>query len=127
MASPSDRRFSDSHEWFHVDGNIVTIGITRYAADELSDLTYIQMKPLGTRIAAGGTVGEVESVKTTSDVYSAVGGEIVDVNTKASDDPAIVNSDSFGAGWLVKIRSNDLAPLDRLMDQRTYDAKHPVS
>jgi glycine cleavage system H protein len=127
LASPSDCRFSESHEWFRAEGNIVTIGITRYAADELTDLTYIQLKPVGTRITAGGTIGEVESVKTTSDVYSAVGGEIVAVNAEAIDDPSLVNTDSFGKGWLVRIRTDDVAPLSSLMDQRTYDQKHPVS
>lgn len=127
MASPTDCRFSESHEWFRAEGNIVTIGITRYAADELTDLTYIQLKPVGTRIAAGGTIGEVESVKTTSDVYSAVGGEIVAVNAEAIDDPSLVNTDSFGKGWLVRIKADDVAPLRQLMDQPTYDQKHPVS
>jgi glycine cleavage system H protein len=127
LASPSDCRFSESHEWFRADGGIVTMGITRYAADELTDLTYIQLKPAGTRINAGGTIGEVESVKTTSDVYSAVGGTIVEVNAEAIDDPSLVNTDSFGKGWLVKIKADDLTPLQSLMDQPTYDQKYPVS
>lgn len=127
MASPTDCRFSESHEWFRAEGDIVTVGISRYAADELTDLTYIQLKPVGTRVTAGGTVGEVESVKTTSDVYSAVAGEIVAVNAEAIDDPSLVNTDSFGRGWLVRIKADDLSPLAKLMDQATYDQKHPVS
>lgn len=127
MPSPSDRRFSSSHEWFKSDADIVTIGITQFAADELTDITYVELKPKGTKLAAGGSIGEVESVKTTSDVYSAIGGEIVEVNPAVSKDPALLNSDPFGKGWLVKVRSTDLAPLKGLMDSATYDSKHPVA
>lgn len=127
MTSPSDRRYSASHEWFKADGNVVTIGITQFAADELTDITYVEMKPAGTKVAAGGAVGEVESVKTTSDVYSVVGGEVVEVNGAVAKDPALLNSDPFGKGWLVKLRTADVAPLAGLMDQPTYDKKHPIA
>ncbi|MHC4948398.1 MAG: glycine cleavage system protein GcvH [Planctomycetota bacterium] len=126
MPDPSACRFAESHEWFHLDGDVVTIGITRYAADELTDITYVEMKDVGTRIGAGDPVGEVESVKTTSDVYSVVGGEVVEVNTALADDPGLVNTDSFGDGWLVRLRTDDAAPIDDLMDQATYDGLHPV-
>jgi glycine cleavage system H protein len=126
MATPSDRRFADTHEWFHVEGNVVTLGITQYAANELTDITYAEMKPVGTDVKPGTSVGEVESVKTTSDVYSAVGGSIVEVNKAVSANPAILNSDPFGKGWLVKIRAADTAALNKLMDQATYDRKYPV-
>jgi glycine cleavage system H protein len=127
MASPNDCRFSASHEWFKTDGDLVTVGITQFAADELTDITYVQMKPVGTRISAGGALGEVESVKTTSDVYSAVAGEIVEVNPALADDPSLLNSDPFGRGWLVRVRTADAKPLAGLMDQATYDRKHPTS
>jgi glycine cleavage system H protein len=124
MASPANCRFSESHEWFRVEGNTVTLGITKFAADELTDITYVEMKPAGTKITAGGSVGEVESVKTTSDIYSFISGTIVAVNADAVKDPSLVNSDSFGRGWLVKIECSDLSPLNALMDAKTYDAKH---
>jgi glycine cleavage system H protein len=127
MSSPADRRFSESHEWFLADGDVVTIGLTQFAADELTDITYVEMHGVGTTIDPGGSVGEVESVKTTSDVYSVVGGEVVEVNETLADDPSLVNSDPFGAGWLVKVRAGDVSPLEGLMDQSTYDSKHPVS
>lgn len=127
MPSPSDRRYSASHEWFKADGNVVTVGITQFAADELTDITYVEMKPAGTKVAAGGALGEVESVKTTSDVYSIVGGEVVEVNGAVAKDPSLLNSDPFGKGWLVKLRASDVAPLAGLMDQATYDKKHPVA
>ena len=126
MSSPSDLRYSQSHEWFRTDGDVVTIGITQFAADELTDITYVELKPGGTAIKPGAAVGEVESVKTTSDVYSAIGGTIVEVNKAAVDDPSLLNSDPYGRGWLVKIRTADAGPLNKLMDQTTYDRKHPV-
>jgi glycine cleavage system H protein len=117
---------TESHEWFRQDGDIVTVGITQFAANELTDITYVQMKPAGTAVSAGGSVGEVESVKTTSDVYSAVSGTIAEVNADAAKDPSLVNSDPFGKGWLVKIRASDASPLAKLMDAATYDSAHPV-
>lgn len=126
MPSPSNCRFSESHEWFRLDGDVVTLGITQYAANELTDITYVEMKPSGTKINAGGAVGEVESVKTTSDIYSAVGGTITEVNAALASDPGLLNSDPFGKGWLVKIKTADSAPLGKLMDQKTYDQKNPV-
>ena len=126
MASPADCRMSESHEWFRVEGNTVTLGITKFAADELTDITYVEMKPAGTKISAGGSVGEVESVKTTSEIYAAVGGTIAAVNEDAVKDPSLLNSDPFGRGWLVKLNASDTAPLSKLMDSATYDSKHAV-
>ncbi len=126
MSSPSDCRFTESHEWFRVDGDIVTLGITQFAADELTDITYVEVKEPGTEIEPGEPVGELESVKTTADVFSVVGGEIVEVNEALAEDPSLVNSSPFDDGWLVKIRTSDTSPLEDLMDQPTYDEKHPV-
>jgi glycine cleavage system H protein len=125
-ATPSPSRFTDTHEWFRAEGDVVTMGITQYAANELTDITYVEMKPAGTEVLAGSPVGEVESVKTTSDVYSAVGGTIVEVNKAVQNDPALLNSDPHGKGWLVRIRTADPSPLGKLMDQASYDRKHPV-
>ena len=127
MPSPAECRYSETHEWLDLDGDIVTLGITQYAADELTDVTYVEMKPRHSTVLPGETVGEVESVKATSDVYSAVGGEIIEVNQAAVDQPSLLNSDPFGEGWLVKIRTADPSPLDGLMDQETYDKRFPVS
>ena len=124
MSSPTDCRYSDSHEWFRHDGDTVTMGITPHAAAELTDVTYVELRPSGTAITAGDAVGEVESVKTTSDVYSVVGGEITEVNAQAVDDPSLLNSDPQGDGWLVKVRTDDASPLDRLMDSIAYDEKY---
>jgi glycine cleavage system H protein len=121
MSSPADRRYSESHEWFLVEGDQVTIGITTHATDALTDITYVEMKAAGTTLAAGDSAGEVESVKTTSDVYTAVAGEVSEANTAVVDDPSLVNSDPFGEGWLVRIKTADTGPLESLMDAAAYD------
>ena len=126
MASPANCKFTESHEWFRVEGETVVVGITQFAANELTDVTYVQMKPSGTAIESGASLGEVESVKTTSDIYSVLAGSIVEVNTEVVKDPSLVNSDPFGKGWLVKMRAADVEKLVGLMDASTYDAKHPV-
>ncbi len=126
MASPSNCRFADSHEWYTCDGDVVTVGLTQFAANELTDVTYVEMKPVGETIDVGESLGEVESVKTTSDIYSAVAGEIIEVNDTVADDPSLINSDPFGGGWLLKLRVADAGPLDDLMDQPAYDKAYPV-
>src|SRR5262245_48857597 len=95
MSSPSDRRYSESHEWFQLQGDIVTVGLTKFAANELTDVTYVEIKPTGTTVQKGDSVGEVESVKTTSDVYSAVAGSVMEVNNAVTANPALVNSDPY--------------------------------
>jgi glycine cleavage system H protein len=126
MPSPSHCRFTESHEWIALEGDIVTMGITQFAANELTDITYVEMQPAGTTIAVGDSLGEVESVKTTSDVYAPVAGEVIEINDAVADDPSLVNSDPFGAGWLIKLRVADAGPIDELMDQPTYDGKYSV-
>ena len=126
MSSPSECRFSDSHEWYTVDGDVVTVGISQFAANELTDITYVEMQPIGTVVQAGDSMGEVESVKTTSDVISAFPGEVIEVNDAVADDPSLLNSDPFGSGWLSKVKVSDALALDELMDQATYDGKYPA-
>ncbi len=126
MSSPSECRFSDSHEWYTVDGDVVTVGISQFAANELTDITYVEMQPVGTVVHAGDSMGEVESVKTTSDVISAFAGEVIEVNDAVADDPSLLNSDPFGSGWLSKVKVSDTSALDELMDQATYDGKYPA-
>lgn len=125
MPCPNDRRYADSHEWHKLDGDIVTLGISRFAADELTDITYVEMREPGTEIEAGESVGEVESVKATSEIYCAVAGVITEVNDALSDDPGLVNRDPFGAGWLCRVQVADPSALEGLMDGPAYDARHP--
>ena len=127
MSSPSDRLYSESHEWYQVQGDTVTIGITQYAANELTDITYVEMQPSGTSIDSGDSIGEVESVKTTSDVFCPFSGDVTDVNDAASDDPSLLNSDPYGQGWLVRLKVGDASPPESLMDQATYDERYPLT
>lgn len=124
MPSPDDRRYSESHEWHKLDGDVLTLGLTKFAVDELTDVTYVEMKPAGSSVSAGDSVGEVESVKATSDVYCAFDGEVVEVNGDLESDPSALNSDPHGAGWLVKIKVSDPAPFESLMTADVYDQKH---
>lgn len=126
MASPSDRVYSETHEWHKADGGSLTLGLSKFAVDALTDITYVQMKPPGTKFKAGDVIGEVESVKTTSDVYCAVDGEIAEVNPALESDPGLLNSDPFGKGWLVKVKVADPAGLGRLAKADAYDAAHPA-
>ena len=123
MGVPTDRRYSESHEWHLPDGDLIVIGITQFAVDQLTDVTFAEMKPEGTTVAAGEEIGEVESVKTSSDIYAGVAGEIVEVNPKLDEDPGILNSDPFGEGWLIKLRPEDPAAIESLLDAATYDGK----
>lgn len=127
MPSPTECKFTESHEWFKVDGDTVRIGITQFAADELTDVTYVDLPEVGTQVDAGSAICEVESVKTTSDVYSAVTGEVVEVNDAVTTDPSLLNSDPFGQGWLMVIRTDDTSALDGLMDNQTYDSRYACS
>ncbi len=126
MSTPSDCCFSESHEWFKIEGDIVTIGITQFAANELTDITYVEMQSVGTSLVENESAGEVESVKTTSDIMTAFAGEITEINEAVADDPSLLNSDPFGDGWLDKIKVASPATCDALMDQATYDGKYPL-
>ena len=122
MKTPTDRVYSESHEWMHTDGDTLTIGLTSFAVDQLTDVTFVEMLPDGTVLEAGDSIGEVESVKTTSDIYTPVGGEIIEVNDALADNPEMVNADPYGDGWLVKIRIEDQGTLGNCMDAEAYDA-----
>lgn len=120
MPAPDDRRYSDSHEWHKLEGDTVVIGITQFAVDQLTDVTFVEMKPAGTSLSKGDAIGEVESVKTTSDIYAHVDGEIVEVNDALGDNPGLINEDCYGKGWLVKVKASDPSQLDAMMDAGAY-------
>src|SRR3990172_9131955 len=101
MKVPVDRRYAETHEWFLLDDDIVTMGITQYAADELTDITYVELPEVGAKVTVGDVIGEVESVKATSEVFTAVGGSVVAVNTALVDHPELVNDHALEEGWLV--------------------------
>ena len=122
MSVPTDRKYSKTHEWFLAQGDVVTLGITQFAADELTDITYVELPGVGTRFSAGDAIAEIESVKATSEIFSAVAGEVIEANTALVDHPELINDDAFDEGWLVKVRTDSTEPLTALMDAKEYVA-----
>jgi glycine cleavage system H protein len=116
-------RFAPSHEWAKKDGDIVTVGVTSFAVEQLTDVTYLELPKVGKICKPGDEFGVIESVKSTSSLYSPVAGEIIEVNADAAKDTAIVNADPFGKGWMVKIKLASGASLDHLLNKANYDAQ----
>ena len=121
MEIPSDRRYSETHEWFRASNDVVTVGISQFAADELTDITYVALPEVGRTVAPGEACAEIESVKATAEIYCAVGGEIVEINSQLADRPELLNEDAFDTGWIFKIKCPDLSPLDELMTAAEYE------
>src|SRR5271168_116708 len=113
----SEVRFTDQHEWVRVDGDEATIGITKYAAEQLGDVVYVELPETGRKVGAGGEAAVVESVKAASEVYAPIGGEVTAVNDALAGDPSKVNADPEGEGWFFKLKLADKAEFARLMDQ----------
>lgn len=122
MPDPSRCRFTKEHEWVYVEGDVGTIGITDYAQDQLGDVVYLDLPAPGAIVKQFEKLGEVESVKTVSDLYAPVSGEVVEVNPEIAEHPELVNSDPFGAGWLVKVKLADPSEVDALMSHEAYAA-----
>lgn len=123
--TPEQLLYAKTHEWVHVDtddsgAKIATVGLSAFALEALTDLVYIDLPEVGRQVSAGGTFGEVESVKAVSDLYSPVDGEIVEVHTDVADNLESLADDPYGEGWLVKIRLGDEAGLAQLMDHAAY-------
>jgi glycine cleavage system H protein len=114
MTVPQQLRYTAEHEWVAIEGQAASVGITEHAADALGDVVYVSPPTPGTKVTAGEPCGEIESTKSVSDLYSPVGGEVTDVNADIEDDPGLVNSDPYGAGWLFKVRLDDEPPSDLL-------------
>lgn len=120
MNIPIDRKYSESHEWFINEGDIVTIGISQFAADELTDITYVELPQVGAAFKVGDAFGEVESVKATSEIFTAVAGKVLEVNKSLKEHPEQINDDAFDEGWLIKLKADSLEPLAGLMDAKEY-------
>jgi len=123
MSNPTDLRYATSHEWVKLDGDTATVGVTKFAVEQLTEPTFLELKKVGLTVKAGDEVGIIESVKSTSSIYAPVGGQIAEVNTAAVNDLAKVNDDPFGAGWLLKIKLAPGATLDHLLTAAQYDAQ----
>ena len=116
----SEVRFTDQHEWVRIDGDEATIGITKYAAEQLGDVVYVELPEAGHKVGAGGEAAVVESVKAASEVYAPIGGEVTTSNAVLADDPAKVNADPEGEGWFFKLKLADKAEFAKLMTADQY-------
>lgn len=119
---PADLRYAKSHEWVRLAGDVAIVGITDHAQHELTDVVFVELPEVGRTLKAGEACAVVESVKTASDIYSPVGGEVVEANASLESDPGLVNREPYGAGWFIKVRL-DGGPPDALMDATAYSAQ----
>jgi glycine cleavage system H protein len=115
-------KFTEDHEWLRIEGDIATVGITDYAQDQLGDLVFVELPAPGATPEKGSAAAVVESVKAASDVYAPVSGEITEINQAIVDEPALVNRDPMGKGWFFKIKVSDPSQLERLLDEKAYEA-----
>jgi glycine cleavage system H protein len=117
---PAELKYTENDEWIRLEDDVATIGITDYAQDQLNDIVYVEFKEVGDAIDANDSIGEVESVKASSEIYSPISGEIIEVNETLVDESELVNTDPYGAGWMVKLQVADASGLDALMDAEAY-------
>lgn len=120
--NPTDLKYSKTHEWAKVEGNMVTLGITDHAQESLGDVVFVELPEEGASVGAGKAYGTVESVKAVSDIISAVSGKVVEFNQNVLDAPDTLNSDPYGEGWLVKVEAEDLKELEALLSAAEYEA-----
>lgn len=120
---PQDLKYAESHEWLRVDGETGTVGISDHAQAELTDIVYVELPAVGAQAEAGKTIAVVESVKAASDIYSPVSGTITEVNAALSSNPALVNTDPYGEGWLFKLKISNSAEVDKLKSAADYQAQ----
>ncbi len=122
MAQPAGLLYSKEHEWLKMDGDTAVVGITDYAQHSLGDIVYVELPRVGQAITQFSTIGVVESVKAVSDLYTPIGGEVVEINPALDADPALVNRDAFGDGWLYKVKVSDTSERDQLLSPSAYEA-----
>lgn len=116
-------KYTSDHEWVKLEGDIATIGITDFAQSELGDIVYLEVETVGEELEKGEVFGSVEAVKTVSDLFMPVNGEVVEVNPKLEESPETVNDDPYGEGWLIKIKISNTSDLEALMDAKAYEAE----
>jgi glycine cleavage system H protein len=120
MNIPSELKYTKDHEWVKMDGDIATVGITDFAQSELGDIVYVEVETLDETLEADAIFGSVEAVKTVSDLFLPLSGEIIEFNEALEDEPENVNSDPYGAGWMIKIKCSDLSQVEGLMSDEDY-------
>ncbi len=121
MAQPAGLLYSKEHEWVRLDGDTATVGITDYAQHSLGDIVYVELPRVGATLQQFGNIGVVESVKAVSDIYTPIGGEVLEVNAALEGDPALLNREPFDAGWLFKVKVTDQGETANLLSPETYD------
>jgi len=119
---PEELKYSKEHEWVRMNGNIAEVGVTVFAQESLGDVVFVDLPEAGTEVEQFAKFGEIESVKAVNDLFSPVGGKILEVNSEATDRPEAVNEEPYDSGWLIKVEISDTAQLDALMDAATYEA-----
>ncbi|MHA8105656.1 glycine cleavage system protein GcvH [Aquirufa sp. 5-AUSEE-100C1] len=122
MNFPAELKYTKEHEWIKVEGDVAIVGITDFAQGELGDIIFVEVESVGKTVAQDAVFGTVEAVKTVSDLFLPVAGEILEFNSNLNNSPELVNSDPYGAGWVVKMKPSDLGDIDQLMDVATYQA-----
>ena len=120
MNVPADLKYTKDHEWIKVDGDVATIGITDFAQSELGDIVYVEIETEGESLDAEEVFGSIEAVKTVSDLFMPISGEVIEINEEIESNPEVINSDAYGAGWLIKINISDASQLDSLLSAKTY-------
>ena len=123
MNVPADLRFNTSHEWVRLEGDIATVGISDHAQEELTDVVFVELPAVGRAVDAGDPTAVVESVKAASDIYAPIGGEVVEVNPEVESNPALVNTDPYGDGWIFKLRVKNTADVESLLTPEAYIAQ----
>ena len=118
--NPDDRRYTQEHEWVRIDGELATVGTTHHAQHQLGDVVFVDLPEVGVTLNQHQPFGSIDSVKTASDLFSPISGEVVEVNGAVIDDPAVVNADPFGQGWMLRVRPSDPAEADTLMTADQY-------
>ncbi len=126
MNFPSELKYTKEHEWIRLEGDIATIGISDHAQSELGDIVYVEVESVGETIEANEVFGTVEAVKTTSELYMPITGEVLEFNEKLSDEPELVNSDPYGDGWIVKVKVANIADVAALLDATAYQNELPA-
>jgi glycine cleavage system H protein len=120
MNIPAELKYTKDHEWVKLEGDIATIGITEFAQSELGDIVYVEVETVGETLAQEEVFGSVEAVKTVSDLFLPMSGEIIELNETLEDNPELVNNDPYGAGWMVKVRVSNTSEFDDLLDAAAY-------
>ena len=122
MNIPTDLRYTADHEWIKLEGDVATVGVTDYAQGELGDIVFVEVETEGEELDAEEVFGTIEAVKTVSDLFLPVAGEILEFNSALEDDPSLINNDPFGDGWIIKVMVSDTADVEALMDSEAYAA-----